>query len=62
MFFVFIVEISKLLKTGSGHPEFPGFYDEQGCAQDGPGAHRIELGVRLTADVDPEAGSRIAEA
>jgi len=43
MFFVFIVEIANLMKTGDGGAEFARFDGGQRCAQDGSGAHRIEL-------------------
>jgi hypothetical protein len=43
MFFVFIVEIAKLMKTGGGDLEFACFDGGPGFAQDGPGAHRIGL-------------------
>lgn len=49
MFFVFIVEISKLLKTGDGFVEFARFDGGQACAQDGSGMHRVGLWARLTA-------------
>ena len=62
MCFVFIVEISNLLKTGDGVVELSGFDGERGCVQDGSGAHGIGLRSRSTAWVDPTAGSRIAEA
>ncbi len=43
MFFVFIVEISKLMKTGAGGEEFSRFDNGRVRAHDGSGAHRIGL-------------------
>ena len=43
MFFVFIVEISKLLKTGDGIVEVICFGSGSACVWDGSGAHRISL-------------------
>ena len=43
MFFVFIVEISDLMKTGAGGAESGSFGGGRGCAWDGSGAHRIGL-------------------
>jgi len=42
------VEISNLMKTGSGDAESSSF-GGRGCARDGSGAHRIGLWARLTA-------------
>jgi hypothetical protein len=43
MFFVFIVEISNLMKTVDEAAEFACLDGERGCAWDGSGAHRIGL-------------------
>jgi len=54
MFFVFIVEISNLLKTGDGRWEGDGFCGGQVCVQDGPRARRIGTGARSRVRVDAE--------
>jgi hypothetical protein len=43
MFFVFIVEISILMKTGASGAEFARVDGGRVCAWDGSGAHRIGL-------------------
>ena len=62
MCFVFIVEISNLLKTGRGGAESIHSSSGRGCAQDGSGAHRIELGARLTAWGDAQGVRGVGEA
>jgi hypothetical protein len=59
MCFVFIVEISKLLKTGEEVAEFTHFDGGQGCAQDASRAHRIGLWSRLTVPADAQGAGRL---
>jgi hypothetical protein len=54
MCFVFIVEISNLLKRGDGLWRTDGFRSGQVCAQDGPGMRRIGPGSRSRVWMDAE--------